>query len=183
MKRQGRAFLKRFDSRGRELWYRLGPEGSRAKVSRPRLQRGDTVLDATADEPTRLRHGGKGKGLKKTRISAKVHNEWVAERLRGVPQNDPVRRAREIRDKLIRGKRRVDPDRIRVFQLTASGKERRFTIASFERFLRKDRYREARDRIMAVDTFVLGTINTRTGAMGDIEATLWEDGGYGEDEG
>jgi hypothetical protein len=180
-KRRTNSYEKRLDARGRELWYRLDREGKSRRVSRPRsLRKGDVVLDLTADGPTRLRHAGGRKGLKKTPISEKTQNDWIRKRAAGEKNRGPVARAVELRNKLVRGRRKVNPDRVRVFYEGNDGRMRRFTVSSFERFMKADKYREARDRLEADGRFLVGLMNLRTG---DLQEEIEELGGGLEDFG
>lgn len=183
-KRRASSYEKRLDARGRELWYRADAKGRSRRVSRPRsLRKGDIVLDLTADAPTRLRHEGGKRGLRKTKISAKTQNAWTTKRLAGEKNRGPIARAVELRDQLVRGKRRVNPDRVRVFYEGEDGRVRRFTVSSFESFMKKDKYREARERLQDSGRYVLGLMNLRTGDIQEEVEELLAAGFSMNDEG
>lgn len=158
-------FEKRHDAKGREIWYRLDREGTPRRVSRPeRFRKGDKLLDLTADEPTKLRHGGRGVGFKSVPLSKKALRYWVENRIpKGARKLPAIERARKAQRRLI--EQGTNPDDIRVWQRRGDGSMRRFTVSSWARFMAQEKYREARDRLEGTETdFVLGVADE----LGDL---------------
>jgi hypothetical protein len=171
--RRARYFERRHDSAGRVLWYQLqlsadGRAWEPVRVRAPRAFReGDKLLDLTAAAPTKqARRGGEWRDVP---LSRKALRYWVENRIPvGLRRLPAVERARAAEQRALRSGRVTEPERIRVFQRREDGSSRRFTIGSWARFMTRDKYAAARERVEeAGEDFVLGIMDDE-GDLGEV---------------